>query len=161
MSENGVAPNNSSGEDRQFVHFSFYKLDRRFRELPAAAREAARDEFAAVVEQWAERFAIRAYTTFGIRPDVDLMLWKVSERLEDFQELATALHATALGALPGDPVRLPLDDAPLAVRQGRGPLDAQARQDHVEPRLHVPADLPDGQDPRAGTSCRSRRGRGS
>jgi chlorite dismutase len=25
------------------------------------------------------------------------MLWKVSERLEDFQELATALHATALG----------------------------------------------------------------
>ena len=26
------------------------------------------------------------------------MLWKVSERLEDFQELATALHATTLGA---------------------------------------------------------------
>ncbi len=98
MSENGVAPNNSSGEERQFVHFSFYKLDRRFRELPVAERDAARDEFATVVEQWADRFAIRAYTTFGIRPDVDLMLWKVSERLEDFQELATALHATALGA---------------------------------------------------------------
>ena len=34
---------------------------------------------------------------FGLRPDADLMLWKVSERLEDFQELATALHQTTLG----------------------------------------------------------------
>jgi len=52
MSEaNGEAPNNSSGEDRQFVHFSFYKLDRGFRLLPAAEREAALAEFASVVEE--------------------------------------------------------------------------------------------------------------
>jgi chlorite dismutase len=96
-SDNGAAPNNSAGEDRQFVHFSFYKLDRAFRALPAAEREAARDEFAAVVERFSEQFAIRAYSMFGIRPDADLMLWKVSERIEDFQELATALHQTTLG----------------------------------------------------------------
>ena len=30
-SDNGAAPNNTSGEDRQFVHFTFYKLDRGFR----------------------------------------------------------------------------------------------------------------------------------
>jgi chlorite dismutase len=99
MSEdNGAAPNNSSGEDRQFVHFSFYKLDRGFRLLPAAEREAALAEFAAVVEEYGERFPIRAYTMVGLRADADVMLWKVSERLEDFQELGTALLGTALGA---------------------------------------------------------------
>jgi chlorite dismutase len=99
MSEqNGTPANNSAGEDRQFVHFSFYKLDRAFRQLSEAEREAALEEFAAVVDDHGERFPIRAYTMFGIRADADFMLWKVSERLEDFQELATALHATALGA---------------------------------------------------------------
>jgi chlorite dismutase len=99
MSEaNGEAPNNSSGEDRQFVHFSFYKLDRSFRLLPAAEREAALAEFAAAVEEYGERFPIRAYTMVGLRADADVMLWKVSERLEDFQELGTALLGTALGA---------------------------------------------------------------
>jgi chlorite dismutase len=98
MSEmNGAAGNNSAGEDRQFVHFSFYKLDRGFRRLPEPEREAALAEFAAIVDEYGGRFPIRAYTMFGIRPDSDFMLWKVSERLEDFQELATALHASALG----------------------------------------------------------------
>ncbi len=95
--DNGIAPNNSAGEERQFVHFSFYKLDPAFRTLPEAEREAAVAEFAAVVDEHGTRFPLRAYSMFGLRPDADFMLWKVSERLEDFQELATALHATALG----------------------------------------------------------------
>ena len=106
MSEqNGADPaaNNSAGEDRQFVHFAFYKLDRGFRLLPAADREAALEEFASVVDEHGERFPIRAYTMVGLRADADVMLWKVSERLEDFQELGTALLGTALGAHLGTP----------------------------------------------------------
>src|SRR5437016_13699001 len=83
---NGASPNNSAGEDRQFVHFSFYKLDRAWRRLPAAEQEAGRAELADVIEAFGERFPVRAYTMAGLRPDADLMLWKVSERLEDFQE---------------------------------------------------------------------------
>jgi chlorite dismutase len=96
--QNGVAPNNSSGEERQFVHFSFFKLDRTFRLLPPEDREAARDELADVIERFSEQFPVRAYSTFGVRADADLMLWKVSERLEDFQEIATAIARTAMGA---------------------------------------------------------------
>jgi chlorite dismutase len=95
--DNGIAPNNSSGEDRQFSHFAFYRLDRAFRMLPAQERDVALEEFAAVVDEFGARFPIRPYTMFGVRPDADFMLWKVSERLEDFQELATELHRTALG----------------------------------------------------------------
>ena len=101
--ENGAAANNSSGESRQFIHFSFYKLDPAFRRLPAAKQEAARAELAAVIEEYGERFALRAYTMAGIRPDADFMLWKVSERLEDFQELGTALLSTAMGGYLATP----------------------------------------------------------
>jgi chlorite dismutase len=94
---NGSSPNNSAGEERQFVHFSFYKLDRAWRRLPAAEQEAGRAELAEVIESFGERFPVRAYTMAGLRPDADLMLWKVSERLEDFQELGTAISCTALG----------------------------------------------------------------
>lgn len=97
MSENGLHPNNSAGEDRQFVHFSFYKLDPAWRRLPEAEQESSRAELAATIEAHAERFAMRAYTVAGLRPDADFMLWKVSERLEDFQELGTAIMSTAMG----------------------------------------------------------------
>jgi len=97
MSAEDTPPNNSSGEDRQFVHFSFYSLDPAFRRLPALDQEAARAELQGGVEDAGERFPIRAYTMHGIRPDADFMLWKVSERLEDFRELGTAVMSTALG----------------------------------------------------------------
>jgi chlorite dismutase len=95
---NGIPPNNSAGEDRQFVHFSFYAVDPGFRRLPAAEQEAARAELEAVLEDASERFAIRSYTMTGLRADADFMLWKVSERLEDFRELGTAIMSTAMGA---------------------------------------------------------------
>ncbi len=95
--QNGAAPNNSAGEDRQFVHFSFYKLGREFRLLPEQARQAACDELAELIDDLSEAFPIRAYSTDGVRADADFMLWKVSERLEDFQEAATAIARTAIG----------------------------------------------------------------
>src|SRR5204862_7994466 len=101
MSEmNGAQGNNSAGEDRQFLHFSFYKLDRGFRRLPEPEHDAALAEFAAIVDEYGGRFPIRAHTMFGIRPDADFMLRKVSELPWDVQELATALHASAAGPHP-------------------------------------------------------------
>jgi chlorite dismutase len=95
---NGATPNNSAGEDRQFAHFSFYKLDPAWRRLPEAEQESSRAELAATIESFGERFALRPYTIAGLRPDADFMLWKVSERLEDFQEIGTAIMSTAMGS---------------------------------------------------------------
>jgi chlorite dismutase len=97
MAQDGTPPNNSAGEERQFVHFAFYKVDRSWRLLPGDDREAAKAELAVAVEAFGERFPVRAYSTAGLRADADFMLWKVSERLEDFQELAAAVVATPLG----------------------------------------------------------------
>jgi chlorite dismutase len=55
-------------------------------------------KLAEVLRQFKERMALlRAYSTLGTRGDADFVLWMVSERLEDFQELQSAILDTAMG----------------------------------------------------------------
>ncbi|HEY3062912.1 MAG TPA: chlorite dismutase family protein [Chloroflexota bacterium] len=84
---------------RQFIRYLFYKAHPSWRRLSAETRAAARGELLAVLEPFAERLAVlRAYSTLGTRADADFVLWMVSERLEDFQELQAAVLATTMGA---------------------------------------------------------------
>ena len=81
----------------QYVAYSFYKLDPAWRRLPAEERAAMKDAFADVVESWAERFEhLRAYSTAGVRPDSDFVLWKITDRYADLGELGAALNGTPL-----------------------------------------------------------------
>ena len=84
---------------RQFIRYLFYKADPSWRRLPADERAAARAELESALEPFIERLAVlRAFSTLGTRGDADLMLWVVSERLEDFQELQAAVLKTRMGA---------------------------------------------------------------
>jgi chlorite dismutase len=83
--------------DGQYVAYTFYRLDPAFRRLPVEERAAAKEAFADVVDEHAERYDhLRAYTTTGVRPDVDFFLWKITPRYESLGELAAALNATQL-----------------------------------------------------------------
>jgi siroheme decarboxylase len=82
---------------RQFVKWSFFKIDPAWRALAAEERERGKQAFEAVVRQWASTIVLRPYTLVGLRGDAEIGLWLVSERLEDFTELHTALMATPLG----------------------------------------------------------------
>ncbi len=84
-------------ERRQFVKFSFFKIDPAWRRLPPAERDAGKRHFQGVVERYAERMVLRSYTLAGIRGDCDFMLWGVSEELEAFPQLHAELLATGLG----------------------------------------------------------------
>ncbi len=84
-------------ERRQFVKFSFFKIDPAWRRLPAAEREAGKQAFAAALERYAERMILRSYSLVGIRGDCDFLLWGVSEDLEVFPALHAELLASALG----------------------------------------------------------------
>jgi chlorite dismutase len=85
---------------RQYIRYLFYKVRPGWRqETPADRRAASAADVVQVLEQFKERMAVlRAYSTLGTRGDADLMLWMVSERLEDFQELQASLLRTELGA---------------------------------------------------------------
>src|SRR5262245_39781672 len=81
----------------QYVAYTFFRVEPAWRRLPVEERAAMKDEWADVVDAFAERFEwLRAYSTTGIRPDSDFFLWKITERWSDLLELGAALNGTAL-----------------------------------------------------------------
>jgi chlorite dismutase len=83
---------------RQYVNFAFYRIDPTWRRLPKEEREASKKEFSAAVEEWRERMLLIAYSTVGLRPDTDFMLWRIADSLELFQGMTRQINGTALGA---------------------------------------------------------------
>ena len=82
---------------RQVVKFTFFRVDPAWRRLPAEERERAMSELCAAVESFGDRLLIRSYSLIGMRGDADLLLWQIGDRLEDAQELTTAVFSTAMG----------------------------------------------------------------
>jgi chlorite dismutase len=81
----------------QYVAYTFFRVDPAWRRLPVEERQAHKDEFAEVVDAFAERFEhLRAYTVTGVRSDCDFFLWKITERYEDLEEVGAALNGTSL-----------------------------------------------------------------
>jgi len=85
---------------RQFLGYSFYKLDNAFRRMPVDQRREASSEFQALIDAWSGRddFLLRTYSTVGLRADADFMLWRISQDVACFQDMQAAINATTLGA---------------------------------------------------------------
>ncbi len=77
---------------RDYVKYSFYKIDPRWRALPEGQRREGKAQFAEVLEEFSGRVATSSYSLVGTRGDVDLMLWKVSPSLEAINELMSQLN---------------------------------------------------------------------
>ena len=82
----------------QYINFAFYKVDSVWRRLPKEEREASKKEFSAAVEQWRDRILVLSYSTVGLRPDTDVMLWRIGNSLRQLQEMSRQLNGTMLGA---------------------------------------------------------------
>jgi chlorite dismutase len=82
---------------RQFVRYAFYHVDPAWRRLSHEEQVAGRTEFASVVNEIAAGQLVRAYSTVGMRGDVDFMVWTVAEDLETIQQCSARLAATGLG----------------------------------------------------------------
>jgi chlorite dismutase len=83
---------------RQFMNYAFFKLDPAFRRLEPSEIEAAKDEFAAVVDKWAGRegFIVRTYSLVGFRADADFMIWRIAFDPAEFQAMQRELNRTRL-----------------------------------------------------------------
>ncbi|HET7572318.1 MAG TPA: chlorite dismutase family protein [Gaiellaceae bacterium] len=81
----------------QYVAYTFYRVEPAWRRLPLEERQAHKDAFAEVVEEFADRFDhLRCYTTAGVRPETDFFFWKITQRYDDLGELGAALNGTPL-----------------------------------------------------------------
>jgi chlorite dismutase len=95
--QHGGAPSSGGPQvQRQFVNFAFYKLDPALRQLPASEKHAIREEFLSAFNQKVPGLMCLTYSTVGIRPDADLMLWRISLTPDDFQSQTAALNKTRL-----------------------------------------------------------------
>jgi len=95
MSQNGMAL--QSGR-RQYVKFTFFKVDAAWRRLDAFAREEQIAAFRDVIAGWEGRNLVRCFSTVGTRGDVDFMIWQVSYDLDDIQQMAGEINGTDLAA---------------------------------------------------------------
>jgi chlorite dismutase/nitrite reductase/ring-hydroxylating ferredoxin subunit len=83
---------------RQYVRFAFYTLDPQWRRLPSEKQIEHKQELASTIENFNRRMLLRPYSLMGTRADAELLLWQIAESIEPFQELASAILATQMGA---------------------------------------------------------------
>ena len=84
-------------DGRQFIKFTFCKVEGEWRRLPAEVQDAGKAEMVAVIDEFSDKMMIRSYSLVGLRGDVDFLLWQASDTLEPVQQLGTRIFSTHLG----------------------------------------------------------------
>ena len=83
---------------RQFVKYSFFKIDPEWRRLPEELRYESKRGFAQSVTEISEDMFTRCFSLIGMRGDSDFFLQQAADTLEDIQDSAARLWSTDLGA---------------------------------------------------------------
>lgn len=85
---------------RQMISFSFYQVQPEWRRLPQTERAQHRHEFCQALQRWniADRMRVLTYSTVGMRPDCEMLLWRICTTLDDLQLMSAELMATRLGS---------------------------------------------------------------
>src|SRR3954451_18447129 len=70
---------------RQFVSFSFHKLDPAFRRLDDPEKIQARSEFLKLLEKPRPGLMCLTYSAVGLRPECECMRWRITGSPDAFQ----------------------------------------------------------------------------
>jgi chlorite dismutase len=114
-------------ERRNFVKYSFLKVDPAWRGLSSEERATHKQEFAAACHEFGDEHFLRAYSLVGTRGDCDLMVRAIAPALEPIHELHVLLNQSGLMRFASVPYSYlamtkesPYSDQeqPLAPRQG-------------------------------------------
>ncbi len=81
---------------RNYLKFTFVKVDPAWRRLPAADRARDKREFAAACQEFAEDHFLRTYSLVGTRGDCDLMVRAAAPSLDPIHELHVLLNQSGL-----------------------------------------------------------------
>jgi chlorite dismutase len=83
-------------EHRNYVKYTFLKVDPAWRRRTADERAADKREFAAACREFAEDHYLRAYSLVGTRGDCDLMVRAIARALDPIHELHVLLNQSGL-----------------------------------------------------------------
>ncbi len=84
-------------QGRQFLKYTFYKLLPAWRSCSSEIRTRAMEELQSIVSEYEQSLIAKVFSLVGTRGDCDFMLWTISERLEDFQDLLSEVSRSYLG----------------------------------------------------------------
>lgn len=85
-------------QENIYAHYLVYRRSPRWLDLTPAQKEQGAAELAALLQERADQVEVRGvYSAAGLRPDADLVLWLLSNRIEATQDLAVAVRRTVLG----------------------------------------------------------------
>lgn len=82
-----------------YTVFWIYQATPEWRRQSEQAKQNARQEFIAALEDSGDVSVRGVYSTVGFRADADLIVWSVAEDADALQRFAVRLRQTALGAL--------------------------------------------------------------
>jgi chlorite dismutase len=83
-------------EERNYVKYTFVKVDPAWRRRTAAERATDKREFAAACRDFGEDHFLRTYSLVGTRGDCDLMVRAIASRLEPIHDLHVLLNQSGL-----------------------------------------------------------------
>jgi chlorite dismutase len=81
---------------RQFVKYTFLKVDPAWRRLDAAERDEHKREFAAACEDFGQDHLLRSFSTVGTRGDTDMLIISQAENLDRIHEFHVVLNQSGL-----------------------------------------------------------------
>lgn len=85
-------------QPRQLVRFTFYKLDPQWLRLPADVREQGRAQLIKIYNDYAEHDElIKSYSFYGVRFDVDFMIWQATYDIENLRRLNSQIRRSIMG----------------------------------------------------------------
>ena len=87
----------SSSVTPTYLNFSFFKVDAKWRWLNDVAKGEGAKEFSTLIEVANTKMRVRTYSTLGLRPDTDFMLWMISDLVEKMQILTSKVYSTLVG----------------------------------------------------------------
>jgi len=85
----------SETQPKYFFNFSFFKIDPKWRWMADLAKEESAKELENVLLN--SPVKCRTYSTLGLRDDADLLLWFMSESIDDIQETISKIYLTVVG----------------------------------------------------------------
>ena len=82
---------------RQFVSFSFFKINPAMRQLADDAKWQARSEFLKLFQTPWEKMMCLTYSTTGLKADCDFLLWRIGSTPDAFQDQQATMNKSRLG----------------------------------------------------------------
>jgi chlorite dismutase len=95
--ETQTAPAEQQAVARQFVNFMFFRVDRAFRSESLETKAEAKRQFAEIVQRYTGPMMILPYSTLGLKPGVDFMLWRIGYDIDPFQKMVAEINKSRLG----------------------------------------------------------------